>query len=211
MTYLLAQASAHRIPLRDGSVQTCVTSPPYWGLRAYAGEQTFSWGGDVGHAHEWGGERIATAGRNDSGEQREGFHGQAAGYGGARNVSQGSFCPCGAWRGALGLEPTPELYVEHMVEVFREVRRVLRKEARSGSTSETVMRVALLASATVVAHMRASAIGETFRARSAPSLATSNPKTSSASPGASPSRCRRTAGGCARTSSGPSQTRCPRA
>ena len=30
--------------------------------------------------------------------------------------------------GQLGLEPTPELYVEHMVEVFREVRRVLRRD-----------------------------------------------------------------------------------
>lgn len=33
---------------------------------------------------------------------------------------------CGAWRGHLGLEPTPELYVEHMVEVFRQVHRVLK-------------------------------------------------------------------------------------
>ena len=43
MTYLLAQASAHRIPLADESVQTCVTSPPYWGLRAYAGEVGIEW------------------------------------------------------------------------------------------------------------------------------------------------------------------------
>jgi DNA modification methylase len=28
----------------------------------------------------------------------------------------------------LGLEPTPELYVEHLVEIFREVRRVLRAD-----------------------------------------------------------------------------------
>jgi DNA modification methylase len=34
----------------------------------------------------------------------------------------------GAWRGELGLEPTPELYVQHLVEAFREVRRVLRKD-----------------------------------------------------------------------------------
>jgi DNA modification methylase len=34
----------------------------------------------------------------------------------------------GEWRGSLGLEPTPELYVEHMVTVFREVRRVLRAD-----------------------------------------------------------------------------------
>ncbi len=39
----------------------------------------------------------------------------------------GSRCPrCGAWRGQLGLEPSLELYVAHMVEVFREIRRVLK-------------------------------------------------------------------------------------
>lgn len=35
---------------------------------------------------------------------------------------------CGAWRGQLGLEPTPALYVRHMVLVFQEVRRVLRDD-----------------------------------------------------------------------------------
>ena len=39
-------------------------------------------------------------------------------------------CPCGARRidSQLGLEPTPEEYVANMVAVFREVRRVLRKD-----------------------------------------------------------------------------------
>ena len=32
------------------------------------------------------------------------------------------------WVGSLGLEPTPEIYVEHLVEVFREVKRVLRSD-----------------------------------------------------------------------------------
>lgn len=32
------------------------------------------------------------------------------------------------WRGSLGLEPTPELYVQHLVQVFRELRRVLRAD-----------------------------------------------------------------------------------
>jgi DNA modification methylase len=41
----------------------------------------------------------------------------------------GAFClRCGAWRGAFGLEPTPELFVAHAVEVFREVHRVLRPD-----------------------------------------------------------------------------------
>lgn len=40
-----------------------------------------------------------------------------------------AFCSlCGAWRGCLGLEPTPELYVQHIVQIFREVKRVLRKD-----------------------------------------------------------------------------------
>ena len=54
--------------IESASVQTCITSPPYWGLR------------DYGHDEQ------------------------------------------------LGLEPTPEEYVEKMVAVFREVRRVLRDD-----------------------------------------------------------------------------------
>ena len=32
------------------------------------------------------------------------------------------------WSGCLGLEPTPELYIEHLVAIFREVKRVLRPD-----------------------------------------------------------------------------------
>jgi len=43
------------------------------------------------------------------------------------DIFQGQFCKeCGAWRGSLGLEPTPELFISHLVQVFREVRRVLK-------------------------------------------------------------------------------------
>ena len=34
----------------------------------------------------------------------------------------------GDWEGSLGSEPTPEMYVDHLVEVFREVKRVLRED-----------------------------------------------------------------------------------
>ena len=53
----------------DQSVNTCITSPPYWGLRDYNGEE----------------------------EQ-------------------------------LGLEDTPELFVDNLVKVFREVKRVLKDD-----------------------------------------------------------------------------------
>ena len=75
---MLVDADARHIPLADESVQCCVTSPPYWGLREYAGLQDQVW--------------------------KDG------------------------WCGQLGLEPTPQMYVDHLVQIFREVRRVLRQD-----------------------------------------------------------------------------------
>ena len=70
MTYKILQGNCidQLKTIDSGSIQTCVTSPPYRGLRDYG-------------------------------------------------VS-----------GQLGLEPTPEEYVANMVEVFREVKRVLRDD-----------------------------------------------------------------------------------
>lgn len=109
------------------SINTCVTSPPYWGLRDYGVEPSV-WGGDVGCEHVFG----STVGVVKQGLQSD--HGKGRGrekhrIGSAFEASTGQFCECGAWRGALGLEPTPELYVEHVVGVFREIRRVMRKDA----------------------------------------------------------------------------------
>ncbi len=68
LTILCGDAIEQLRTLPDESVQCCVTSPPYWGLRDYS------------------------------------------------------------TNGQLGLETTPEEYVARMVEIFREVRRVLRKD-----------------------------------------------------------------------------------
>ncbi len=38
--------------LPDESVQMVVTSPPYWGLRKYSGEQELIWG-DQECEHQW--------------------------------------------------------------------------------------------------------------------------------------------------------------
>lgn len=113
--------------LPDESIHCAVTSPPYWGLRDYGIEPKI-WGGDVQCRHEWGEQRIVP--RDSNRDQMEWTTGgDPARKIKAGPVSQRSFCiRCGAWRGSLGLEPSPELYVEHIVEVFREVRRVLRKD-----------------------------------------------------------------------------------
>ncbi|MGC9086935.1 MAG: DNA-methyltransferase [Thermoproteota archaeon] len=39
-----------------------------------------------------------------------------------------NFCKkCGAWRGELGLEPSPSLYVQHLLQITAELKRVLKK------------------------------------------------------------------------------------
>jgi DNA modification methylase len=48
---------------------------------------------------------------------------------GQAGLQGGCFCQrCGAWKGCLGLEPNPDLYVAHLVSVLSEVRRVLRDD-----------------------------------------------------------------------------------
>lgn len=106
----------------DECVDCCVTSPPYWGLRDYGIEPSV-WGGDATCEHAWGDVvRIGGGKQNEEGKRWQHTDGGVSGHGKARS----DVCSkCGAWRGVFGLEPTPELYVEHSVEIFREVRRVL--------------------------------------------------------------------------------------
>ena len=111
---MLVGADARRIPLKDASVQCVVTSPAYWGLRKYAGEQELIWrpaqeckGGKVEECgHGW----IANPGdlRGGSGPgAKECYGGQDGKSNYARQVERGGTCvKCGAWRGAYGLEPT---------------------------------------------------------------------------------------------------------
>jgi len=57
------------------------------------------------------------------------FHRNKEDAGRTRGGHQPGFCQlCNAWKGSLGLEPSPELYISHLVQIFREVRRVLRDD-----------------------------------------------------------------------------------
>jgi hypothetical protein len=113
-------------------VQTVVTSPPYWGLRNYGIPPTI-WGGEAGCAHDWletgrwkryGGTDSSTLAQADNGLTAESIAAKQQGQ--RLSVSSGDFCSkCGAWRGDLGLEPTPWMWVAHLVEVFDLVRELL--------------------------------------------------------------------------------------
>lgn len=107
--------------LEAESVQCVVTSPPFWGLRKYAGSQELIWG-DGNCKHEWASlERWLHRGSTQSPKLTDGMMTQ--------DKTVDTTCSlCGAWRGAYGLEPTPEMYVEHTVEMLRAIKRVLKKD-----------------------------------------------------------------------------------
>lgn len=124
--------------LPDDSVQCVVTSPPYWGQRSY-GTQDQVWGGDSRHAHEWS--ETAPRRHRSPGDQghnsayRSGGHLEFNNYWNYRATAPenyeargGAECACGAWRGELGCEPTPERFVADLVQVFGEVLRVLKED-----------------------------------------------------------------------------------
>lgn len=108
--------------LPSNFVDCVVTSPPYFGLRDYNNPPSV-WGGETDCRHEWGA-TVPGSSRGGSGTPN-GRNGTGEGYG--RDSARGEFClRCGAWRGCFGLEPTPALFVENAVRIFREVRRVLK-------------------------------------------------------------------------------------
>lgn len=78
--------------LPDACVDTCVTSPPYYGLRDYGIQSTY-----------W----------------PAGYYVPMAGLPEVAVLE---------WTGCLGLEPTIEIFIWHIVLVFREVWRVLKPE-----------------------------------------------------------------------------------
>ncbi len=109
----------------DNYFHCAVTSPPYYGLRNY-GTDGQVWGGDPNCTHDW---NEYTKPCSNGIVTHEIKTQTISGSSGTRSPQKSNFCSkCGAWKGELGLEPTPEMYVQHLVEIFRELRRVLRDD-----------------------------------------------------------------------------------
>ena len=106
------------------SIQMVCTSPPYWGLRKYSGEQEMVWG-DNQCKHQWDMQDKKVLVMTQGGEAKRPYQEQ---------IDQDlqyktGFCSlCGAVKCAFGLESTPEDYVSHTIEFLRAIRRVLRKD-----------------------------------------------------------------------------------
>ena len=113
------------------SVNCVITSPPYWNLRDYGTEDQV-WGGNPDCPHRWEVYRKTKVSQGYSDKSTLGGFTNPETKG--REMAKGEtpresyFCPCGAWKGEFGQEPSFELYVKHSVLIFNEVQRVLRKD-----------------------------------------------------------------------------------
>jgi len=107
--------------LDNDCMDLIITSPPYWGLRDYGEETNQIWDGDKNHAHEFHIERIK---REPS---KTGIISDKAKFGQGHRDFESGFCEmCGAWYGQLGLEPTLGLYIQHLLQITAELKRVLK-------------------------------------------------------------------------------------
>jgi DNA modification methylase len=108
----------------DASVHCVVTSPPYYGLRDYG---TATWeGGDAECNHV---EIKNTSAKSTLNNNKDGVM-----YGKTSDMYTRQYkdvcAKCNATRidQQIGLEESPEAYVARLVDVFREVRRILRDD-----------------------------------------------------------------------------------
>ena len=114
----------------DESVDCVMTSPPFWGLRNYKSEPLV-WEGEESCIHEWGEENASYF--RESHNATSGSTLTSPPDGKITSLSQvkgtqGRFCcKCNAWFGSIGQEPTFELFLDHLMLIFSEVYRVLKK------------------------------------------------------------------------------------
>ncbi len=94
-------------------------------MRLYKADDLI-WDAKEGCQHEWGNELRRNAGT--LGNNLDTLVGtQTAGKAKEANT-QGQFCSlCGAWRGQLGLEPSPDSYIKHLCDIFDLLKPRLKK------------------------------------------------------------------------------------
>ena len=108
----------------DESLDMCITSPPYWGLRDY-GTDGQIWGGDENCEHDFTtSKRKLHSGSWGEKDNALPHHKNATILN--WEVEDAICNKCGAWKGELGLEPTPDMFVNNLCDIFDEVKRCLR-------------------------------------------------------------------------------------
>ena len=111
-------ADSRALPLKDNSVNCIITSPPYWSLRKYDIPDLI-WDGAEGCEHEWGDFLLNPMKPYENQVPQTKYTNTSSAEG--QNAKAGQFClHCSAWRGQLGLEPTIDLYLNHLLQIMDE-------------------------------------------------------------------------------------------
>ena len=111
--------------LPDESVDCITTSPPYFGLRDYGKETETIWDGDPECEHEWN-DYVRPSGGGHCNPEKAQVRNTQKDVQRAFNA-KASFCSkCNAWGGQLGLEPSLELYLTHLLQITAELKRILK-------------------------------------------------------------------------------------
>jgi len=96
------------------SIDCVITSPPYWGARFYTNKANCIFGEDPNCYHVWKMKEIRLNFTEDN---------MAKDY----LVYKTGVCSrCGAWQGQLGLEPDFYMFIDHLTQVFNEIKRILK-------------------------------------------------------------------------------------
>ena len=108
------------------SIHMVMTSPPYYGLRDYGTTSTLWDEKDPGCKHEFQTRNYTLhAGRGDA--QKSAKYSEQESI--PDRQMQDELCTkCGAWKGQLGQEPPIDMYIDHLLQIFDEVHRVLRPD-----------------------------------------------------------------------------------
>jgi site-specific DNA-methyltransferase (cytosine-N4-specific) len=111
----------------DNSVDCIITSPPYWGLREYPDPANIIWDGDPNCEHEFKSYEIKQySGRIEQINSKNSMYSHHKNIP-PKIVKIGGFCSkCDAWQGQLGLEPSLNLYISHLLQITAELKRVLK-------------------------------------------------------------------------------------
>jgi len=116
----------------EESVDMVVTSPPYYGLRDYGDDVESIWGGEDDCKHDWGTVTKKPRGGNNTEENPPDVggneHTQETRLRGGDGIESNYCSKCGAWKGQLGLEPSPIQFVRNITEICNEIYRVLKPE-----------------------------------------------------------------------------------
>lgn len=109
--------------ISDESIDMVITSPPYWGLRNY-NTNPIIWDNHNGCKHEWEEfiRKGQTGGKKSSKVQIKGEENFQI----VKNSVQGFCINCNAWAGELGSEPNYQLYIQHLIQIFNGIKRILK-------------------------------------------------------------------------------------